>query len=168
MDATAMSFQDGTFDIVISRSAMEHFTPVEGALSEMVRVVRPGGIVYLGIDPFFWIRGCHKRGVVDLPWAHARLSLDDYRRFVAETEGEALADERRLRLETLNRLTIRQWRSMMEDTGCEILEWVTDPSPLGKSMLVERPEIEQTLLPGVDREDLLSERVSVVLRKSER
>src|SRR5881628_2664229 len=80
-DATRLAFPDACFDLLVSRSAMEHIAPVERALAEMARVVRPGGVIHLRVDPYFWLRGCHKRGLVDIPWAHARMTLEDFRRF---------------------------------------------------------------------------------------
>src|SRR5439155_20699331 len=82
-DATRLAFPDARVDVLVSRSAMEHIAPVERALAEMARVVRPGGVIHLRVDPYFWLLACHKRGLVDIPWAHARLSLADFRRFVA-------------------------------------------------------------------------------------
>src|SRR5439155_1465900 len=99
--------------VLVSRSAMEHIAPVERALAEMARVVRPGGVIHLRVDPYFWLRGCHKRGLVDIPWAHARMTLEDFRRFVTESEGAAMAATRCARLQTLNRLTLGQWRSLI-------------------------------------------------------
>jgi SAM-dependent methyltransferase len=167
MDATAMTFGDATFDLVMSRSAMEHLHPVERALAEMVRVTRPGGVIHCSIDPFFWLRGCHKQGVVDIPFAHARLSLDEFTRFVTATEGERAAARRRQRLATLNRLTLAQWREVVSRTGCEVLAWQQDHSAVGAAALAEFPEVAVTLRDGVTRDDLLHERIRVWLRKPE-
>lgn len=167
MDAARMSFADGAFDFVMSRSAMEHVRPVDRTLREIARVTRPGGLIYLSIDPFFWLRGCHKRGVVDIPWAHARLTLDEYRRFVSDTEGATPAARRHERLESLNRLTLAQWRAQIDATGCTVLEWREDVSTLGETVLREHPDVTATLLPGVTARDLLRERIKVWLRRGE-
>ncbi|HEY6170079.1 MAG TPA: class I SAM-dependent methyltransferase [Verrucomicrobiae bacterium] len=165
MDATRLEFLDASFDWLLSRSAMEHIRPIEPALREMARVVRPGGIVYLSIDPFYWLRGCHKRGVVNIPFAHARLTLEDFCRFVTETKGEEMATLRHERLATLNRFTVAQWRTLIEAMPCDLLGWDNDHSELGETVLAEDSEIERTLLPGVTREDLLCERIRVWLRR---
>ncbi len=165
MDATHLGFRAESFDVVMSRSAAEHIQPIERALAGIVHAVRPGGLVYLGIDPFYWVRGCHKRGVVDIPFAHARLSLEEYRRFVTEHEDEAAADKRRQRIATLNRLTVRQWRRTIEAMSCEVLEWREAHSELGAAVLEEHPSILETLLPGVEESDLLTERIEAWLRK---
>lgn len=43
MDAANLKFADGTFDIVASRMATHHIPNWKQALSEMARVLRPGG-----------------------------------------------------------------------------------------------------------------------------
>jgi len=165
MDATRLDFPDESFDWLLSRSAMEHIRPAKAALEEMARVVRPGGLVYLSIDPFFWVRGCHKRGVVDIPFAHARLTLADYRRFVCESEGDSMVEKRYRRLETLNRFTLRQWRESIEDQPWDILDWNEEHSRIGEQVLEQYPDILETLLAGVEQRDLVHERIRVWMRK---
>ena len=165
MDARAMNFPDASFDILLSRSAMEHLKPLDAALCEMARVVRPGGIVHHAIDPFYWLRGCHKRGVVDIPWAHARLKLDEYERFVRECEGTAKASERRRRLETLNALTAEQWREAIESGPFEVLAWELEPSDFARGVFSEYPDVIDTLLPNVSPADLTCGRITAWLRR---
>jgi ubiquinone/menaquinone biosynthesis C-methylase UbiE len=43
MDATKLQFADGEFDVVASRMATHHIPDWERAISEMARVLRPGG-----------------------------------------------------------------------------------------------------------------------------
>jgi ubiquinone/menaquinone biosynthesis C-methylase UbiE len=165
MDATAMEFADDSFDFLISRSAIEHIMPVEKAFAEMARVVRPSGLIHLSTDPYFSPRGCHKTGVVDIPWAHARLSLEEYRQFVTESEGEDRAVRRCRRLETLNPYTIRQWREKIEAGPFEVLEWNEEISRLAGTLLEEYPEVRETVLEGVEDRDLVHGRLNVWLRK---
>jgi hypothetical protein len=110
-------------------------------------------------------RGCHKRGIVDIPFAHARLSLDDYRRFLADTEGEELAATRGKRLETLNRFTVREWRRAIESRPWEVPEWREDHSEVGAAALREHPQVLDSLLPDIEEKDLLTERIKVWLRR---
>lgn len=44
-DVTALPFADGAFDLAVCRAAFHHFPAPERVLSEMARVVRPGGKV---------------------------------------------------------------------------------------------------------------------------
>lgn len=165
MDATRMDFPDASFDLLFSRAALEHILPIEQALAEMARVVRPGGLLRHGIDQFYWLKGCHKRGIVDLPWAHARLRPDEFRRFVAETEGEAKAEKRSRHLETLNRLSLRQWRALFEAGPFEILDWREEPSSLAEALLEEHPDVPETLLEGLTARDLVHYSIKVWLRR---
>jgi len=163
-DATRLSFPDDKFDVLLSRSAMEHIVPVERALAEMARVVRPGGVIHHSVDPYFWLRGCHKRGLVDIPWAHARLSLGDFRRFVTASEGEVVAAKRCQRLETLNRFTLAQWRAVVEAGPYEILDWTEEQSPFAVALLKEYPEVGESLAEGVESRDLVHGRLQIWLR----
>ncbi|HEY7447640.1 MAG TPA: class I SAM-dependent methyltransferase [Vicinamibacterales bacterium] len=165
MDASAMAFQDGTYDLLVSRSAIEHIRAVEKAFDEMARVVRPGGLIYLSTDPYFFPRGCHKSGVVDIPWAHARLTLDEYRRFVTEREGHDQARRRCRRLETLNPYTLREWREKIDRGPFEVLQWREEHSAFADALLDEYPQIIEGIREGVERRDLISERLKMWLRR---
>ncbi|WP_439625393.1 class I SAM-dependent methyltransferase [Gemmata sp.] len=44
-NATRLPFPDGTFDAVAAHACLEHISNPEGALREMIRVARPGGVV---------------------------------------------------------------------------------------------------------------------------
>ncbi|WOH48816.1 class I SAM-dependent methyltransferase [Bradyrhizobium sp. sBnM-33] len=48
-DAMALEFPDGSFDLVASCTAPNNFPTLEGALSEIHRVLRPGGIFFATI-----------------------------------------------------------------------------------------------------------------------
>jgi SAM-dependent methyltransferase len=163
-DATTLPFPADSFDVLLSRSALEHIVPVERALVEMARVVRPGGVIHHAVDPFYWVRGCHKRGVVDIPWAHARLSLEDFDRFVTEREGAAVAAQRRDRLQTLNRLTLADWRAAIAAGPFDILEWTEAPSAFAAQLLEENPDVIDTLADGVEPRELVIDRLELWLR----
>lgn len=64
MDATALTFADRAFDYVCSSDVFEHISDVEAATREMHRVMRPGGVAYVGINVFSGISGGHH-----LSWA---------------------------------------------------------------------------------------------------
>jgi SAM-dependent methyltransferase len=165
-DVTRMDFPDASFDVLVSRAALEHVIPIEQALAEMARVVRPGGLLRHGIDQFFWLRGCHKGGLVDLPWAHARLRPNEFRRFVAETESEAKAERRSRHLKTLNQLGLRQWRALFEASPFEILDWREEESELARDLLEEYPDVRETLLDRVTERDLVHSSIKVWLRNA--
>jgi ubiquinone/menaquinone biosynthesis C-methylase UbiE len=116
-DATAMGLPEASVDLAWSRATLEHVKPIEQCFAEMRRVVRPGGFLHHAIDPFFWLRGCHRRAVTEMPWAHVRLSEHEFERFVREAEGEERAREAVEQLGALNRCTRRDYRRLFEAAG---------------------------------------------------
>jgi SAM-dependent methyltransferase len=55
-NATRIPFLDATFNLVISEAVLEHVPNPRGVVSEMIRVLRPGGQLYIEI-PF--LQGFH-------------------------------------------------------------------------------------------------------------
>jgi SAM-dependent methyltransferase len=49
MDATAIPFEDASFDVLISHHMLEHIPDDTKALSEFARVLRPGGVALLAV-----------------------------------------------------------------------------------------------------------------------
>ena len=49
-DLMAVPLRDGSFDLVMSISVLEHMPDPVGALVELARVLRPGGLLYLATD----------------------------------------------------------------------------------------------------------------------
>jgi ubiquinone/menaquinone biosynthesis C-methylase UbiE len=51
-----MPFADASFDVVTAYAFLHHVENTERVLSEVYRVLRPGGIMYIGLDPnrLFW------------------------------------------------------------------------------------------------------------------
>lgn len=166
MDATALEFDDGSLDVIWSRTALEHVQPLEPALRETARVLRRGGVAHHVIDPFFWLKGCHARGLTELPWAHARLDLDGYERFVAEAESSRRAARRTAYLRSLNRLTLDDWHATLDSIDeFEIVGWDEHHSPLAVDMLGRHPEVAATSLPEVAARDLTCSALTAVLRR---
>lgn len=62
-DATALPFDDASFDVVVSFSTIDHIVDAEGrqrVVNEMARVTKPGGRVVVTV-PNRWNRGYAKR-----------------------------------------------------------------------------------------------------------
>ena len=57
MDAQLLAFMDRTFGLVLCGSALDSFPDPVGALTEMHRVLRPGGTLGLWVAPSWWWRG---------------------------------------------------------------------------------------------------------------
>jgi glycosyltransferase involved in cell wall biosynthesis/SAM-dependent methyltransferase len=48
-DGLALPFADGAFDLVMSQAVLEHVPDPQAAVNEMVRVLRPGGVLYVEV-----------------------------------------------------------------------------------------------------------------------
>lgn len=58
---TKLPFPDASFDIVVSNHVVEHIPDQSGHLSELMRVLRPGGVAYLATPNKLWLRDPHYR-----------------------------------------------------------------------------------------------------------
>lgn len=69
MDAAALGFDDDSFDFIFSFNSFEHFPEPDRALDEAVRVVRPGGYIYLNFGPLYWsAKGAHQFRTIHVPY----------------------------------------------------------------------------------------------------
>lgn len=78
MDAGDLALEDDTFDFVYSRSVFEHLTDPTAVMREIARVLKPGGIAYVGVHLYTSDGGCHDARIFagnrqQLPlWSHLR------------------------------------------------------------------------------------------------
>lgn len=66
MDGDRIPFPDGTFDLVMSNQVLEHVADIDIVLSEMARVLRPGGTC-LALFPH---REVWREGHTNIPFLH--------------------------------------------------------------------------------------------------
>ena len=60
MDVTQLAFDGNTFDILTSFQVIEHIKDVEKYLSEIKRVLKSGGVLYIDFEPNRRIRSIQK------------------------------------------------------------------------------------------------------------
>ena len=59
-DALALPLKSDAFDVVICASLIEHVACPERLLVDLLRITRPGGVVYLSFPPFYSPGGGHQ------------------------------------------------------------------------------------------------------------
>lgn len=114
-EAEALTFADGTFDVVYCYSALEHVADARQALREMIRVLRPGGVLYMH-TPNRWacFEGHYKIGwIPGLPRWATRMYLAIRRRPAAF-------------LDTLRPLTLRECRALLDAAGARVVRVLDD------------------------------------------
>jgi len=78
-DAMELPFRDNWFDFLFSLNAFEHIPDPIAALTEAVRVTKPGGLIYLSFDPVWTAdTGNHFSEYVRDPWQHLLKSTEAF------------------------------------------------------------------------------------------
>lgn len=77
-DPTLLPFDDGSFDAVVSCGVLEHVADIPGSLAEIMRVLRPGGMLFIYHFPNYWswteiVAGWLGRAVHDVRYTRRRL-----------------------------------------------------------------------------------------------
>jgi len=77
MDAENLEFENEMFDMVFSFDAFEHFNKPDMVLQEAIRVVKPGGFIYLQFGPLFFApMGLHIYNIVGVPYCQFLFSKE--------------------------------------------------------------------------------------------
>ena len=69
-DSAALPFEDNVADTIIVNDAMEHVGNPEKTISEMLRVLKKGGKIYINFPPYHHPFGAHLSDAVYIPWVH--------------------------------------------------------------------------------------------------
>jgi len=84
MDATRLGLADNSFDCVFSFNSFEHFPNPEIVLREALRVLRPGGYLYLDFGPL-WLspRGAHQFQTISVPYVECLFTKETLTAYAA-------------------------------------------------------------------------------------
>jgi SAM-dependent methyltransferase len=126
MDASRLQFQDNCFDVVYSRGAFEHISNPAAVISEIRRVLKPGGLMFVSLHLFTADTGSHDPRILsghrgDLPfWAHLR----------PEHEHDVRPNS------YLNKLRLADWVKLFgsEMPDCDVVATMDAPDSLRKEL----------------------------------
>lgn len=157
MDAAHMTFPADRFGFVYALAVFQHLPDPARVLDEMIRVTRPGGVLYLDLILYTSRTGSHDVRTLsgrdaELPlWAHLR------------PEHAAAVEESAY----LNRMRLDQWRELFESRLPDHRMLLRQPeaSWLGPEVHALQGKGE---LKGFMLEELLTSKVVVLWRKPER
>jgi SAM-dependent methyltransferase len=106
-DAAEMPFPDAAFDLVCSFNAFEHLADPEAVLREAIRVLKPGGAIYLLFGPLYWSSyGLHASLSIPVPFCHVLFERSALESYVAERDLEPIP------FATLNGWRVGQFRDL--------------------------------------------------------
>ena len=173
LDAASLGFPAGTFDLVLSISTLEHALDVDAVLSEIARVLRPGGLALLTFEPVWSCSyGHHLHHFGDCaklipPWGHLTSAPERMRQSLTGRwpEDAPLSLDQAIEWvysgRAINRLTIRDFRECFRRCSLRV-EWMID--------LKEEPSDPVAVqhvarLTGMSVDELGTKGLSVLLRK---
>lgn len=132
-DASAMPFEDNTFDTVIMNDAMEHVDDPVGVLEEVRRVLKVGGRLYVNFPPYYHPYGAHLSDVMGTPWVQLFFSEQTlaavYRDLVKDLpDGQTRIDFRIGQDENgkdyfkyINHMTLKRFEKIKKDQSMKII-----------------------------------------------
>lgn len=169
-----LPFPDAHFDAGYSWSVFEHVDGVPALLNEVMRVLKPGALFFLQIEPLYYSAyGSHLRRLVSRPWAHLSMSEDEYLAEVGAATDQVRPEEQDVlyqlnAFENVKRYLIGEYRSLNKITVNELAEQVE-----AAGLLIERCELGQVAADGVPASlqeryplhDLRTNEIRLLLRK---
>ncbi len=128
-DATMLPFEPDTIDTIIMNDAMEHVDRPEAILEEALRVLKPGGRLYVNFPPYNHPFGAHLKDAIFIPWVHLffseKVQIEAYRHLVAPLpDGQERIDFRISAREDgteyfsyLNHMSTRRFNRILKKLG---------------------------------------------------
>ncbi|WP_052341484.1 class I SAM-dependent methyltransferase [Salinarimonas rosea] len=157
MHAEALDLPDDSIDLAFSYDAFEHVADPAVAFREVLRVVRPGGLVYLNFGPLYNSRlGLHAYRQIPIPFCQFlfdRETLDAYCR-----ENEL----RPIKYEQLNGWSLARFRALWREERAHMrpLRYVETFSSEGMDLVERYPELFRR--DGLDYEELACENIEAL------
>ena len=166
-DINRSNLPDRSFDFILSYEVMEHVKEPVKAISEMHRLLKPGGITFFEYNPFFCLEGGHSLCTLDFPWGHARLTKEDFVSYTNKFRPNEAEVDQSFYFNNLNRMTISDMKNLAEKTGFEIIDILTRTQDLLSEILKDDRILSQTrqINPSAALSDLLTDRVWVLMRR---
>lgn len=127
--ACDLPFDDNSFDVVIMNDFFEHVDDPEGALREALRLLVPGGRIYINFPPYFHPQGGHMTDVIYIPYVHLFFSekqlIKAYKQLVKGLPDEEMRlnlrfskDEKgKERYTYINHMSLRRAKKIMKKLG---------------------------------------------------
>jgi SAM-dependent methyltransferase len=161
----SLPYGNGSFDAVYAWSVFEHVADVPYAMSEIHRVIRPGGAFFLQISPLYYsAQGGHLWNILDEPWIHLRLNREELLERIRHANLDTIPQENRYAAfqgesaeeyragvischDTLNRVTVGQLVNHVRNAGFTIVEQLTmrdGPKDVPADLLSLYPEEDLT------------------------
>ena len=138
-DATNLPFEENSFDTAIMNDFMEHVNKPEEALKEALRVIKPGGRIYLNFPPYSHPFGAHLSDAINMPWCHKFFSektcINVYKDLVKDLpDGQdrikfrfSKDEKGREYISYINKMTIKRFKKILKTLNIKPLYYKETP-----------------------------------------
>ena len=167
-DICSSNLDSQSADAILSWEVLEHLKHPARAFQQMFRALKPGGVAFHEYNPFFSQDGGHSLCTLDFPWGHARLSPEDFERYLREIRPSEKEVASRFYRENLNRMTLSDLKEHATEAGftlLSILPWIE--SRHLDELTADALADSKRSFPSCELMDLISPTVWVLLRKEE-
>ena len=161
-DAKNLEFEDGTFDTIIMNDSMEHVAEPEEVVKECMRVLKPGGRLFINFCPYHHPFGAHLSDVIGIPWVHLFFSektmIDAYKDLmVGIADGEDRIKFRfskdkkgKETISYINKMTVKRFNKIMKKLNLKPEYYAEIPlrnffGPLAKLPLIKEAFVKMTV-----------------------
>jgi len=168
-DICATELPGEAFDLVVSWEVLEHVEQPTALFRNLASILKPGGLSFHEYNPFFSMNGGHSLCTLDFLWGHARLTEEDFIRYLREFRPREEEVATRFFTRNLNRMSHEDLRVAVAQAGLELVTFLPWYDPFDERLLDrETVAAVRALHPSVGAEDLLARNVWVVLGKPDR
>jgi len=161
-DAKNLEFEIETFDTIIMNDSMEHVAEPEEVVKECMRVLKPGGRLFINFCPYHHPFGAHLSDVIGIPWVHLFFSektmIDAYKDLmVGIPDGEDRIKFRfskdkngKETISYINKMTVKRFNKIMKKLNLKPEYYAEIPlrsffSPLAKLPLIKEAFVKMTV-----------------------
>ncbi|MDR2872194.1 MAG: methyltransferase domain-containing protein [Xanthomonadaceae bacterium] len=173
MNAQSLQFENNSFDRIMSMSTFEHIADVPQALSEIHRVLRPGGTALITFEPLWTCSyGHHLHQYEEIaqlvpPWAHLIWNRDQMREYLSRIfpENASLDLEQTIHWiyenPVINRVGISEMRDHIYSSALNIV-WIV---PIPETTDDEGQLHLASDVTGYSYDDLMTRGLSIFMKK---
>ena len=114
-DAAGVDIESNHVDCVFSYNAFEHVHDPPAVLQEMVRIIRPGGTIFLSFGPLYWSAfGEHAYRSIPIPYCHCLFPLQMMNDFCRANNYDEIDPAH------VNQWSLMQYRQLWSDVNNQL------------------------------------------------
>lgn len=162
-DAKNINKPDNHYDLIFSYNSFEHIVDPEGVLLEALRLLKPGGFMFLSFNPQYCAAyGFHAYKSVAIPYVHFLFQLKDLKTYIANKKLADISYSEN----NLNKWSLSAYRSLWNKHAdkYEFINYIEMPDYNGINLIHSYPSCFKSK--SVVFDDFIYSGIRIVIRKS--